>query len=532
MRRRLPALLAASCFLATPTLRPARAADDAVPAAVRAFLDAPTDEARAAAAAAIVARKPAFGAVASALAAGRAYAKDVPTGWLERTQRCGDGKDRPYLLYVPPAYDPAKRYRLVVDLHGGVSRPALLTHEELRGVAELRGPHAEAHGYLLALPTGEAKAEWWTPVGVSNVLGIVAATKRVYDVDEDLVTVTGFSDGASGTYYLALTHPTPFASFVPLNGHLGVAGAGGLQVHLDGLLDRPVYAVNTDLDSLYPSVGVAPIADALKALGAPFQWHEVKGFGHDPSYLATERAALWAWEEGVRRVPHPAHLVWAGAADAPSRVFGLGHVTVSAKGTTRAEDDVNPLLPPGRVRLGVVVDAAFSGEGVRIGEVGDDTPAKAAGLAAGDVIVGLGDAKVANQRDLRGALSGRKPGDTVKVSVRRGDATVTKDVTFPEAGPEPAFRRGKPFGVLEATRAGNAYDVTCRGVEAFELWLGVGAVDPAAPVVVRVNGVEAFRAVVPEDLGFLLERASADDDRTMLYSARVVVKVPSSPPPK
>ena len=36
---------------------------------------------------------------------------------------------------------------------------------------------------------------------------------------------------------------------------------------------------------------------------------------------------------------------------------------------------------PESVRLGVVVDAAFTGEGVRIGEVGDDTPAKAAGLA-------------------------------------------------------------------------------------------------------------------------------------------------------
>lgn len=531
MRVRGPVVaLVAVVLAATATPRSARAEDDAVAAKVRAFLDAANPEARAAAARAIVAGKPAFATVAASLAAGRTYAKDAPTGWLERTQRCSDGKDRPYLLYVPPSYDPAKRHRLVIDLHGGVSRPELLTHDELREVAQLRGPHAEANGYLLALPTGEAKAEWWTPVGVSNVLGIVAATKRVYDIDENLVFATGFSDGASGSYYLALTNPTPFAGFVPLNGHLGVAGAGGLQVHLDGLRNTPVHAINTDLDGLYPAAAIRPVADALKAMGAPFVWREVKGFGHDPSYLATERAPIWAWEEGLRRVPHPAHVVWAGTADAPSRVFGLGHVTVSAAGTARAEDDVNPLLPPGRVRLGVVVDAAFAGEGVRIGDVGDDTPAKAAGLASGDVIVGLGDAKVANQRDLRAALAGRKHGETVKVSVRRGDATLAKDVTFPEAGPEPAFRRGQPFGVLEATRAGNAFDVTCRGVDAFELWLGVGAVDLAAPVVVRVNGAEAFRGPVAEDLAFLLERAAADDDRTMLYAARLTVKVP--PPPK
>ena len=82
------------------------------------------------------------------------------------------------------------------------------------------------------------------------------------------------------------------------------------------------------------------------------------------------------------------------------------------------------------------------------------------------------------------------------------------------------------------TRAGNAYDVTCRGVAAFELWVGVGTVDLAAPVVVRVNGVEAFRGVVAADLGFLLERAAADDDRTMLYAARLPVTVPAPTPAK
>jgi membrane-associated protease RseP (regulator of RpoE activity) len=185
---------------------------------------------------------------------------------------------------------------------------------------------------------------------------------------------------------------------------------------------------------------------------------------------------------------------------------------------------VTVCLPPGRVRLGVVVDAAFTGEGVRIGEVGDDTPAKAAGLASGDVIVGLGDAKVANQRDLRAALAGRKHGETVKVSVRRGDATLAKDVTFPEAGPEPAFRRGQPFGVLEATRAGNAFDVTCRGGTRSALARRRRG-GFAAPVVVRVNGAEVFRGAVAGTRLPARARA-ADDDRTMRYAARLTVKVP------
>jgi hypothetical protein len=49
---------------------------------------------------------------------------------------------------------------------------------------------------------------------------------------------------------------------------------------------------------------------------------------------------------------------------------------------------------------------------------------------------------------------------------------------------------------------------------------------------VTVDGREAFRGIVPPDLPFLLERAAADDDRTMLYLARLPVKVPAPGPAK
>lgn len=529
MHRRPTALvLVAASIVLQGVPRTSRAADGpgtSLTTAVQVFLDAPTPEARAKEGAALVATGD-FDGIATRLANGREHRKDVPTGWLERAQRCPDGKDRPYLLYVPPDYDPAKAYRFVIELHGGVSRPQVLSKDDFEEMKQLRAAHAEEHAYLYAMPSGESGAEWWTPVGAGNVLGILDAVRRTWHVDRDRVFVTGFSDGASGSYYLALTHPTPFAGFVPLNGHLAVAQAGGLQVHLRTLLDRPVYAVNTDLDSLYPSVGVAPIADALKALGAPFQWHEVKGFAHDPSYLGTERAPIWAWEQGVVRDPRPRHLWWEGAADAPSRVHGLGRVEVAATGKGPTFPDVNPALPPGRARLGVVVDTAWTGEGVRIAQVNEGSPAAAAGLAPGDVLVRVGDTAVRDARALRGALGAVAHGSTVRVEAKRGDATVTKDVTFPPETKEPAFRRTKPRGTVEVVRDGNAFTVACRDVKAFELWLEVGAVDFAAPVVVTVNGTVAHRGVVAKDLAFLVERAAEDDDPGMLYGARLRVAVP------
>jgi predicted esterase len=523
--RLVTAALAAAALLSSAPA--ARADDAAVDAAIARFLGAATLDERRAAAAEVVAARPDFARVAKRLAKGRSYSTEAPRGWLRRTQRASDGKERPYLLYVPEAYDPAKRHRMVVELHGGISRPAPLTHDELEQMKFFRGAHAEEHGYLLAIPTGEAKAEWWTEVGASTALGVVAAAKREWNVDEDLVFATGFSDGASGSYYLALAHPTPFAGFVCLNGHPGVAQAGGLEVHLGNLRNKPVYAINTDLDGLYPSAALRPLAEAIAGLGAPHAWREVKGVGHDPSYLATERPAIWAWEQGVRRVPHPTTVVWQGAPGAPSRVHGLGRATVEDVGGIERFPSPNPPLPPGRVRLGIVLDPAFDGEGVRIAQVNEGSVAAKAGLAVGDVLVGLDDASIASASDLRAALGRKAPGDSARLRTRRGEEEATKTATFPPEGPEPAFRRGPLRGAIEVKQDGNAFSVTSGNVSGFELWLGVGTVDFAAPVVVTVDGAEAFRGTVAEDVAFLLERCAEDDDRTMLYGARVPVTVPA-----
>ena len=45
----------------------------------------------------------------------------LESGTHEWTTKCPDGFERPYWVYVPEDYDAAKRYPLIVCLHGGVS---------------------------------------------------------------------------------------------------------------------------------------------------------------------------------------------------------------------------------------------------------------------------------------------------------------------------------------------------------------------------------------------------------------------------
>lgn len=75
-----------------------------------------------------------------------------------------------------------------------------------------------------------------------------------------------------------------------------------------------------------------------------------------------------------------------------------------------------------RAYLGVVPDMDNSDvDGFLIADVAKDGPADKAGLQAGDVIVELGEEKVASLRDLRRALRDFKPDEEAELKVIRGD---------------------------------------------------------------------------------------------------------------
>jgi dienelactone hydrolase len=88
------------------------------------------------------------------------------------------------------------------------------------------------------------------------------------------------------------------------------------------------------------------------------------------------------------------------------------------------------------------------------------------------------------------------------------------------------FEHEKPSGRVDAARAGNAFDVKTRGVQAFTLLLSPDVIDFAKPVRVTVNGKVAYEAIVKADAATMLAWAARDRDRTMIYGAELHVVVP------
>jgi serine protease Do len=108
-------------------------------------------------------------------------------------------------------------------------------------------------------------------------------------------------------------------------------------------------------------------------------------------------------------------------------------------------DDLAAGREPARVLLGVGVAPASLAQRLRLAvglperagalvrSVAGGSPAAAAGIARGDLIVAIGDHEVTDPAALEAALATVQPGDEVTVALVRGSDELTVTVTFPAA---------------------------------------------------------------------------------------------------
>lgn len=212
------------------------------------------------------------------------------------------------LIDVPESYDPARKWPVRVQLHGGVNRP--LDSPRRRGPNGIVGSTPQIYVY----PRAWSDAMWWQAAQVDNVLTVLDKLKSEYNVDESRVYVTGFSDGGTGAFFFGMRAPTPFAVVAPLHGNLAVlanprTGVDG-QMYPGNLANRPMFATNGGRDPLYPASAMAPLVEMVRRTGVELRYLRLDEAGHEMSWWPGERAGFERFVEEHPRVPHPARLTW------------------------------------------------------------------------------------------------------------------------------------------------------------------------------------------------------------------------------
>ena len=112
---------------------------------------------------------------------------------------------------------------------------------------------------------------WWSATQVDNLARILDRLKRTYNVDENRVYLTGVSDGGTGVYFMAFRDVTPWASFLPLIGHMVVLGTPSVladgEMYPGNAVNKPFYIVNTGRDRMYPAHVTQIYVEHLRRLG-------------------------------------------------------------------------------------------------------------------------------------------------------------------------------------------------------------------------------------------------------------------------
>jgi hypothetical protein len=304
MMRIVRLLLTAAALASVISLHAAPADLDA---AFARFWSAKDPNGAAKAATDIVTSSAPFDDVYARLQKGRTYGSSVATG-LVQGRRAGLPGELDYTLEIPASYDPARKYQVRIQLHGGVGRPANASRRSA-GFGRLAGAEQ-----IYVLPQAWNEAPWWSEVQLENLRAILDTVKHTYNVDENRVVVSGVSDGGTGAYYVAMRDPTPYASFLPLNGYVLVLASesGGVVGDLfpGNLRNRPFFVVNGGRDPLYPTSAVEPSLEQLRKGVVQMVYKPQSDAGHDTSWWPQVKDAFEDFVREHPRVPLPDRLTW------------------------------------------------------------------------------------------------------------------------------------------------------------------------------------------------------------------------------
>jgi predicted peptidase len=230
--------------------------------------------------------------VALVISAVPLLAQDVVDGFAARVHK-GGSQSMPYRLFIPKGYDPAKRYPIVLWLHGsggvGSDNRKQISQASTTGTHTWTRPENQAKypAFVLApqCPSGKS---WNAPEVLDAVQEILAAVQREFSIDNRRLYVAGQSMGGYGTWAMIARRPGMFAAAVPLCG-------GGNVMDAPSIMKTPVWAFHGAADRTVSVWESRKMIDAIRKAGGTPRYTEYPGVGHEVWIKTFKEPGLLDW---------------------------------------------------------------------------------------------------------------------------------------------------------------------------------------------------------------------------------------------
>jgi predicted peptidase len=226
------------------------------------------------------------------------------------------GSEYRYQVFVPAGWSNASKWPVILSLHGGGgygSDGVLQTHE---GIGPAIRRHPARFAALIIFPQCPANGTpGWQGVGGQVALASLDKTIEEFSGDESRVALTGLSIGGNGAWFLAYHQPMRFAGLLVICGFVAerkgamypilypslVPGVADPSVAVaQRLAQTPTWIFHGDADKTVPVEHSRRMAAALRAVGAPVRYTELRGIGHNAWDTAYTRPDVAEWLTQVR----------------------------------------------------------------------------------------------------------------------------------------------------------------------------------------------------------------------------------------
>jgi predicted peptidase len=233
-----------------------------------------------------------------------------------KLSRPGLAYDLPYRLFVPAGYSDARRYPLIVFLHGSGSNGSDNLRQLTPSVGVIIGRVQSIEPAFVFVPQAPEGDKWVSrSVGptfhnyrqedrpqspaAQLVLAGIDELQATYAIDPDRIYLTGASAGGAGTWDLISRNGTGrFAAAVPVTGANDPSRAAVIA-------RLPIWAFHGAEDAVSPVENTREMVRNLRALGSPVKYTEYPGVGHDSWTRAYAEPELFTWLFAQTRSPGP-----------------------------------------------------------------------------------------------------------------------------------------------------------------------------------------------------------------------------------
>lgn len=432
-----------------------------------------------------------------------------------------DGTECLYASYIPKNYSEKKKYGLIVWLHGAVRRPKGSVNKIWQQYVFGKDK------WIILAPMGWDKAPWWSEKQMENIQSLIIKYKKKYNIDDNKVFMSGFSDGATAAFFYASNNATPFAGFLPFMGcHEALRTVShNSQFYLGNVLNSPIWMVYGEKDKLYPAERMKRLADFLDENKCDGKRQMLKNIGHSMDWAVnrSHSSKIKLFLKKTERNSYPDTIEWE--VDNLKTSNRYRWLKINTLGITKSENPLkskNLPLHDSKLKLGIILEPKT----LKLKSVKKNSLAETLNMKIGDVIESLNNNKINSPEDLKKQLDKLGYEQKIKIIVKRDGASVTlSSVTRSKSDypGESLFRRNKKSGHVILNKKGNIVRAKTKGVTSFTLLISPKHFDLSKPIEVLVNGEKRFSQLVEMDLAIFRKWAQFDYDKKMVFAAEILI---------